>query len=73
MHRTSIFFLTALPLSSSVIPQSAFAAPPNILFIAIDDLNDCTGFLGGQPQALTPNMDRLAKKQTKGRKEGTEQ
>ena len=62
MHRTSIFFLTALLLSSFVIPQSAFAAPPNILFIAIDDLNDCTGFLGGQPQALTPNMDRLAKK-----------
>ena len=38
------------------------AAPPNILFIAIDDLNDCVGFLGGQPQALTPNMDKLAKK-----------
>jgi arylsulfatase A-like enzyme len=37
------------------------AAPrPNILFIAIDDMNDWTGFLGGHPQALTPNMDRLA-------------
>ncbi len=34
--------------------------PPNILFIAVDDLNDWTGFLGGHPQALTPNMDRLA-------------
>lgn len=34
---------------------------PNVLFISIDDLNDWTGFLGGHPQALTPNMDRLAK------------
>lgn len=41
----------------------AFGAErPNILFIAIDDMNDWTGFLGGHPQAQTPNMDRLAKK-----------
>ena len=33
---------------------------PNILFIAIDDLNDWVGFLGGHPQVRTPNMDRLA-------------
>ncbi|MEL7264309.1 MAG: sulfatase, partial [Planctomycetota bacterium] len=38
------------------------AAPPNILFIAIDDMNDWTGFLGGHPQAKTPNMNALAKK-----------
>ena len=35
---------------------------PNILFIAIDDMNDWTGFLGGHPQAKTPNMDALAKR-----------
>ncbi|MGB7342826.1 MAG: sulfatase [Pirellulaceae bacterium] len=35
---------------------------PNVLFIAIDDMNDWTGFLGGHPQAVTPNMDRLAKR-----------
>jgi arylsulfatase A-like enzyme len=33
---------------------------PNILFIAIDDLNDWVGPLGGHPQVQTPNMDRLA-------------
>ena len=33
---------------------------PNVLFIAVDDLNDWIGCLGGHPQALTPNMDRLA-------------
>jgi len=35
---------------------------PNILFIAIDDLNDWVGYLGGHPQAQTPNIDRLIKK-----------
>jgi len=31
-----------------------------VLFIAIDDLNDWVGCLDGHPQAITPNMDRLA-------------
>ncbi len=35
---------------------------PNVLFIAIDDLNDWVGFLDGHPQVHTPNMDRLAKR-----------
>lgn len=38
--------------------------PPNVLFIAIDDLNDWVGCLGGHPQARTPNMDRLAARGT---------
>ncbi|MEW4562068.1 sulfatase [Bremerella sp. JC770] len=33
---------------------------PNILLIAVDDLNDWVGVLGGHPQASTPNIDRLA-------------
>ena len=33
---------------------------PNVLFIAIDDLNDWTGVLGGHPQTRTPNIDNLA-------------
>lgn len=33
---------------------------PNVLFIAVDDLNDWIGCLGGHPQAKTPNIDRLA-------------
>ena len=32
---------------------------PNVLFIAIDDLNDWVGYLGGHPQARTPNIDKL--------------
>jgi arylsulfatase A-like enzyme len=35
--------------------------PYNVLFIAIDDLNDWVGFLGGQPQTQTPNMDKLGR------------
>ncbi len=35
---------------------------PNVLFIAIDDLNDWVSCLGGHPQVETPNIDRLAKR-----------
>ena len=34
----------------------------NIVMIAIDDLNDWVGAFGGHPQAITPNMDKLASK-----------
>jgi arylsulfatase A-like enzyme len=37
------------------------AAPPNVLFIAIDDMNHWVGHLGRNPQTKTPNIDRLAK------------
>ncbi|MGK7394616.1 MAG: sulfatase [Candidatus Cyclobacteriaceae bacterium M3_2C_046] len=33
---------------------------PNILFIAIDDLNDYVGCMNGSIKAYTPNIDRLA-------------
>lgn len=35
---------------------------PDVLFIMVDDLNDWVGFLEGHPQALTPNLDRLAER-----------
>ena len=38
------------------------AKHPNVLFIAVDDLNDWVGCLGGHPQAKTPNIDALAKR-----------
>src|SRR5215470_12925782 len=34
---------------------------PNVLFIAVDDLNHWVGHLGRNPQTKTPNIDRLAK------------
>ena len=36
------------------------AEKPNVMFIAIDDLNDWVGCLGGNTQAKTPNIDQLA-------------
>ncbi|RXP62688.1 DUF4976 domain-containing protein [Lutibacter sp. HS1-25] len=32
----------------------------NVIFIAVDDLNDWVGFMDGNPQTITPNMDKLA-------------
>ncbi|TWU30432.1 sulfatase [Bythopirellula polymerisocia] len=44
---------------------SSFAdMKPNVLFIAIDDLNDWIGCLEGHPQVKTPNMDALAARGT---------
>ena len=36
------------------------AGRPNVLFIAIDDLNHWVGHLGRNPQPRTPAIDRLA-------------
>ncbi|MGC4006094.1 MAG: sulfatase [Pirellulales bacterium] len=41
-------------------PVAKAKRPPNILFIAVDDLNAWVGHLGRNPQAKTPNIDRLA-------------
>lgn len=35
---------------------------PNVLFVAVDDLNDWIGVLGGHPQSRTPNIDKLTKR-----------
>ncbi|HYT91492.1 MAG TPA: sulfatase-like hydrolase/transferase, partial [Gemmataceae bacterium] len=54
--------LLAGPAVRAEQPKSAAgqAKRPNILFIAVDDLNDWVGVLGGHPQARTPHLDRLA-------------
>src|SRR5687767_3630210 len=56
-------FVCFLALSIGVLFAGSAAAQqpakPNILFIAIDDLNDWVRYLG-EEQAKTPNLDRLA-------------
>ncbi len=53
-----VFIILAIFVHSFV---TWLSAKPNVLFIAIDDLNDWVGCLGGHPQARTPNLDQLAK------------
>ncbi len=58
-----VFGWTALAIGFAALPTThAETNRPNVLFIAIDDLNDWTGFLGGHPEAYTPHMDALAKR-----------
>ena len=56
------FFLAALTLCWSPVKTHAADKRPNVLFIAIDDLNDWLSCLGGHPQVKTPHLDRLAKR-----------
>jgi choline-sulfatase len=58
------FLIAVALLALSIPPAPAAEKKPNVLFIAIDDLNDWVGCLGGHPQAKTPHMDRLAKRGT---------
>ena len=48
----------------SIVVSSLPAQSPNVLFIAVDDLNDWIEPLGGHPQAKTPNLSRLARRAT---------
>lgn len=51
----------ALTLFGSIsVAESATPARPNVLFIAVDDLNHWVGYLGRNPQTITPNIDKLA-------------
>lgn len=43
-------------------PSGSAQEKPNVFFIAIDDLNDWVGCLGGHPQSKTPHIDALAKR-----------
>ena len=52
-------FLASVGAGLSATALTA-ATRPNVLFIAVDDLNDWIGCLGGHPQSKTPNYDRLA-------------
>ena len=67
MGRLSVFpmaiWLAAAALSSvCALPTCGAESDrqPNVLFIAVDDLNHWVHHLGRNPQATTPNIDRLA-------------
>jgi arylsulfatase A-like enzyme len=47
-------------LSACLLVGCAADPPPNVLFIAVDDMNDYVSPLGGRAGVETPNLERLA-------------
>lgn len=66
IFRKSLFFLLVLIVfgKANALQVQPSADRPNVLLIAIDDLNDWIGALNTHPQVKTPNIDRLAEKGT---------
>ncbi len=56
-----VYFIVLSMLGMSFSSNNVIKKHPNVLFIAIDDLNDWVGYLEGHPQVKTPNIDRLVK------------
>ena len=60
MRRICVLFLLPIILWGCISsPKTNEVKQPNVLFISIDDLNDWIGAMNGNPQAITPNMDKL--------------
>jgi arylsulfatase A-like enzyme len=57
-----ILALMTTLLTGAFEPTPEPANKPNVLFIAIDDLNHWVGYLGRNPQTITPNIDKLARR-----------
>mgnify|MGYP005838535341 CR=1 FL=1 len=57
---SALSMLAASRTTTSAAP--AASARPNVLMIAVDDLNDWIAPLGGHPQVRTPHLDRLAQR-----------
>lgn len=61
-----VFFSLAVFLSgtrqAAAGAEAQLPAKPNVLFIAIDDLNHWVHYLGRNEQVKTPNLDRIAQR-----------
>lgn len=62
MNQFPKFVVTASLLFLHFMLVAAEDKHPNVMLIAVDDLNDWIGCLGGNPQVKTPSIDRLASK-----------
>ena len=54
--------LIVLCLTATLLLQVASAERPSVLFLNIDDWNDWNSVLEGHPQAISPNIKRLAER-----------
>ncbi len=59
MRLKPLFLVALVILFFAACKSETEPSKPNVLFIAVDDLNDWLGGFGGHPQAITPNIDRL--------------
>lgn len=59
-----LFLCVAVLVMAGARSSAQSADQPNVLFIAVDDLNDWVGFLDGHPDVQTPYLDRLAARGT---------
>ena len=50
------------PAVRAATTTAAPGTPKNVLFIALDDLNDWVGAFGGSRQAKTPHLDAFARR-----------
>src|SRR5262245_61704058 len=63
LRASLVALLLLAPTSGLCLARPAPPPPrkkPNVLFIAVDDLNHWVGHLGRNKQTKTPNIDRLA-------------
>jgi len=54
--------LSAADAEPASTPNPSASLRENVLFVAVDDLNDWVNCIGGRAGVHTPNIDRLAKR-----------
>ncbi|MGY8647764.1 MAG: sulfatase-like hydrolase/transferase, partial [Verrucomicrobiales bacterium] len=60
MNRLTIVWLRVTLVASLFVCPVYAKKPPNVIFLAVDDMNDWIGCLNTTPGAITPNIDKLA-------------
>lgn len=61
LRTLSIAVSSLAAMGAAAAAEAPAKKQPNVLFIAVDDLNHWVGYLGRNPQTKTPQIDRLAK------------
>ena len=61
MNRSLLLICFVFTFTTCFCEAADTKKQPNVLFIAVDDLNDWTNALGGYPGVKTPNLDRIQK------------
>lgn len=59
-YRLASILLTLVGVGLTFSHPADATEKPNVLFLAVDDMNDWIGCLETTPSAITPNIDRLA-------------